>query len=71
MPFNITTDALIEIDYDLTSTWTTAGAPLVSISGQNIPKNILIQQILSPSSINITDELVSATVLHVNVTLGL
>jgi len=50
----ISTSGLLTIDLELKSTWRTDGKPLITCSGEIIPKDILIQQIIYPSGL-ITD----------------
>jgi len=51
----ISVEGLVSIEYELASLWTDGGYPLINISGQTIPNEILIQQLISPTDLNLVD----------------
>ncbi len=50
---NILTAGVAEIDVDFTSTWNTNGKPMVAVTGETIPKNVLVQQLIYPTDISL------------------
>jgi len=56
MAISITTESISNIDFNLESKWNSEGYPLVTVSGQTIPSDIIVQHLISPAHLNLVEQ---------------